>query len=238
MEQYKALVFDCYGTLIDWERGMYDNLQPIFEQKTCPDPIKVFTHLGAIENRIQAEDKTMIYPAVLKSAYQNLAGELRLWADDDAAQAFGSSVGSWPAFPDSGGALGKLHKLGLKLIILSNVDNESFSESRKKLETGWGQFDGVYTAENIGSYKPDLRNFQYALEALDRDFGIQPHEVLSVANSKYHDIEPAHKMGLKAAWINRAGAIMGVRGREGEKADWTFDNMAEFADAMERDLSD
>ncbi|WWD16224.1 haloacid dehalogenase, type II [Kwoniella shandongensis] len=236
MEQYKALVFDCYGTLIDWEKGMYESLQSIFEQKTCPDAGKVFTTLSAIENRIQAEDKTMVYPAVLKLAYKSLAGELRLWADDDAAQAFGESVGKWPAFPDSADALGKLKGLGLKLIILSNVDNGSFAETRKKLEKGWGSFDGIYTAEDIGSYKPDLRNFKYALESLDRDFDISPNEVLCVANSRLHDVEPAHKMGLKAAWINRSGAIMGVKGREdSSKPDWTFNTMAEFADAIERD---
>ncbi|WVQ78604.1 haloacid dehalogenase, type II [Cryptococcus sp. DSM 104549] len=231
MDTCKALIFDCYG---DWERGMFENLQPIFAQKTCPDIEKVLRTLGNVEGKIQAEDKTMIYPAVLKLAYTEMAGELRLWPDDDAAQAFGESVGSWPAFPDSADALERLHDLGIKLFVLSNVDNDSFEVTRKQLETGWGEFDGVYTAEDIGTYKPDLRNFRYALKRLDEDFDIDMREVICVANSKFHDIIPAKRMGLQAAWINRPNAVMGVQGYEGVKPDWVFSSMEEFAGEMER----
>lgn len=233
LAQYKVLLFDCYGTLVDWERGMYENLQPIFTQKTCPDVEKVFKTLSVNEARMQNENKTMPYPMVLAQAYYRVTGELRLAFDPDAAQAFGESVGSWPAFPDSAEALGRLKQLGLKLVVLSNVDNHSFSETRKKLETGWGSFDAAYVAEDIGTYKPDLRNFQYALEHLDATFGILPSEVISVANSLYHDIMPAHKMGLNAVWINRDQATLGVKGHEGPQPDWTYGSMAEFADVME-----
>lgn len=70
------------------------------------------------------------------------------------------------------------------------MNNDSFALSRQKLEAEGAKFDAVYTAEDIGSYKPDLRNFAYALEHLSRDFGIAQREVLSVANSRLHDIVP------------------------------------------------
>jgi hypothetical protein len=43
---------------------MYENLQPIFTQKTCPDVEKVFKTIGANESRMQNENKTMAYPMV------------------------------------------------------------------------------------------------------------------------------------------------------------------------------
>ncbi|OWZ64105.1 haloacid dehalogenase, type II [Cryptococcus neoformans] len=231
LETCKALIFDCYGTLIDWEVGMYQNLDALWSQKTCPEPDRLFKVLGELETRIQGKDEEMIYPEVLELVYKELTGHFRLWHDPEAGKEFGDSVGSWPAFPDSAAALGKLRELGLKLFVLSNVDNESFAITRKKLETET-KFDGVYTAEDIGSYKPDLRNFRYALDRLDEDFNISPEQVIVVANSKFHDISPAHRMGLKAAWINRPEAIMGVQGFEDIKPDWTFGNMEEFVDGL------
>ncbi|KAK4685341.1 hypothetical protein P7C73_g4811, partial [Tremellales sp. Uapishka_1] len=220
----------------DWEQGMYHALQPIFSQKTCPSGERVFETLGKLETRIQKENKTMLYPSVLKLAYLELTGRLRLVYDEEAATAFAESVGNWPAFPDSAEALGRLHDMGLKLIILSNVDTASFQESRKKLETGWGKFDAVYVAEDIGTYKPDLRNFHYALHHLEAEFGIDARDVLCVANSRYHDIQPARKIGIQTTWINRADNIMGVMGHESDAAPphYTFRTMAEFADEMQR----
>ncbi|WRT67457.1 haloacid dehalogenase, type II [Kwoniella shivajii] len=229
MENCKALVFDCYG---DWEQGSCDNLQPIFTQRTCPEPEKVFATLGAIKARIQAEDKTMLYPAVLKEAYRLVTGELRLRYDEDAAETYALSVGSWPAFPDSKEALSNLKSAGLKLVIHSNVDNQSFEETRKRLEGDWGEFDEVFTAEDIGSYKPDYRNFHHVLEALNDQYEIHPSEVLIVANSKRADIAPGRRLGLKTVWINRPEAILGVKGFEDVKADYEFESMKEFAEEL------
>ncbi|WWD01043.1 haloacid dehalogenase, type II [Kwoniella sp. B9012] len=233
MDNIKALIFDCYGTLIDWEQGSYDALQPIFQQKTCPDPEKVFETLGKIKARIQAEDKTMLYPAVLKEAYRMLTGELRLWYDEEAAEAYALSVPSWPPFPDSQDALSTLKGLEVKMVIHSNVDNESFEGTRKKLEGSWGKFDDIFTAEDIGSYKPDYRNFYHVLQSLEDQYEIQPNEVLVVANSKRADIAPAKRLGLKTVWINRPEAILGVKGYEDVRADWEFGSMREFAEELQ-----
>ncbi|TYJ54319.1 haloacid dehalogenase, type II [Cryptococcus floricola] len=223
----------------DWERGKYEALEEsIFSQKTCPEPEKILRSLGVIENRIQQEDKDRIYPEVLELSYKELTAEHRLWYDPASAQAFGDSVGSWPPFPDSAKALKRLKEMGLKLFVLSNVDNESFAVTRKKLEVGGFEFDGVWTAEDIGSYKPDLRNFRYALGKLEEEFGIEPHEVLAVANSKLGDIRPAHKMNLKAVWINRPHAIIGVQGQEDVKPEWEFESMEAFADGVKEAMEE
>lgn len=46
----------------------------------------------------------------------------------------------------------------------------------------------LFTA--VGSYKPSLRNFDYAIENVKEDFGFDPKDILIVANSKYHDVQP------------------------------------------------
>ena len=113
-------------------------------------------------------------------------------------QAYGRSVGNWPAFPDSAEALQYLKK-HYKLVILSNVDNESFAASNKRLQV---TFDAILTAEDIGSYKPDDRNFRYMLEKLG-GMGIGKEQILHTAESLFHDHEPANRAGLTSCWIYR-----------------------------------
>lgn len=125
--------------------------------------------------------------------------------------AFGNSVGDWKPFPDTIPALKTLSK-HYKLTILSNVDNESFSKTRAVLERSdpdnQFEFDGVYTAQDIGSYKPDLANFEYALKKLKDNFEIEKHQVLVTAGSLLHDHLPANQLKLNSVWIAREGAVM------------------------------
>src|SRR5271157_1295776 len=111
---------------------------------------------------------------------------------------YGNSIKDWPAFPDSTEALGYL-KRHFKLVILSNVDNESFAESNKKLGV---DFDAIYTAEDIGSYKPSDRNFEYMLSMLKMR-GYEKSDILHTAESMFHDHAPANRHGLKSSWIHR-----------------------------------
>jgi 2-haloalkanoic acid dehalogenase type II len=151
-------------------------------------------------------------------------------ATGDEAAAFGDSVSDWPAFPDSAAALVRL-KERFRLIILSNVDRVSFARSNEKLGVA---FDLVITAEDVGSYKPDHRNFERLLADL-ASIGIQRSELVHVAESLYHDHAPAQQLGLPSVWIHRRA------GKEGTGAThppdgavepaWRFTSMADFADA-------
>jgi 2-haloalkanoic acid dehalogenase type II len=124
---------------------------------------------------------------------------------------FGSSVGDWKPFPDTIPALATLSR-HYKLIILSNVDNDSFKKTRAVLEHSEPdhqfEFDGVYTAQDIGSYKPDPANFEYVLRKLKDRFGVEKSEVLVTAGSLLHDHLPANQLGLNSVWIAREGAVM------------------------------
>ncbi len=148
----------------------------------------------------------------------------------DECLAYGRSVGDWPAFPDLAASLQYL-KQHYKLVILSNVDNASFALSNRQLQV---DFDSIYAAEDIGSYKPDLRNFDYMLENL-ASIGIKKSEVLHTAESMFHDHAPANKVGLKSAWIYRRHADQGFGATMDPGAiphtDFKFTSMAEMVKA-------
>ena len=149
-------------------------------------------------------------------------------------EAYGRSVPGWPAFPDTAEALRYL-KRHYKLVILSNVDNASFEHSRRKLGV---ELDAVYTAEDIGSYKPSPRNFDYMLEQL-KGLGVEPGDILHTAESLFHDHVPAADKGLATCWIHRRhgqdgfGATMNPGSMP--RTDFRFDGLAELAEAHRRE---
>ena len=183
--------------------------------------------------------------------------------DEDQHARFGSSVKNWPIFPDSSQALHDLAK-HYKLVILSNVDRASFAHTHAKLSTGdtdadasplyvsnpsepyWfpqrtpgskSPFSLILTAQDVNSYKPAPAGFLTALDVIQKDLlnGEDPKpKVLWVAQSLFHDIETAHRLGIRSTWINRSGASMGSD--EGnQKYTWKFSTLGEMAEAVSKD---
>ena len=201
LSRFKALVFDCYGTLIDWETGIWEAGQPLIRANGRGD-IDRSTFLGAFaraETAVQQATPGSPYPDILARTHRAIAAELSLASTGEGDRAFGASVRQWPAFPDSTDAL-RLLGTRFHLFVLSNVDRAGFAASAAKLGVA---FDGVYTAEDIGSYKPDPGNFRYMLDRLRQDFGFGPDDVLHTAQSQHHDLVPARAQGLATAWIDR-----------------------------------
>src|SRR5260370_38388585 len=89
--------------------------------------------------------------------------------------------------------------MGCKLVVISNIDDDLFAETRKHLGV---EFDGVITAERARSYKPSLNNFQMALRAL----ALSPDRLLHAAQSIYHDVAPARSLGISTVWWTRKAA--------------------------------
>lgn len=235
LTDFKLLSFDVYGTLIDWETGVLNALQPSLDKagKAEVDRKHILATCHALEAPEQDANPDMIYSELLATIHPKLCAKLGLSEPtQEESKAFGDSVGQWPAFPDSVEALRRLQKV-YKLVVLSNVDNTSFSGSNAGPLEGF-KFDAVYTAQDIGSYKPDLKNFDYMLRRVKEDFGVEKDQVLQTAQSQFHDHHPAKKTGLKSSWIYRPGAIMG--NRDDPKFDWKFDTLAEMADAVEKEL--
>ncbi|KXH27492.1 haloacid dehalogenase [Colletotrichum salicis] len=237
LKDFRVLTFDVYGTLIDWETGALTALRPLLDANNRTD----FTrkHLLDIyhecEAAQQAQTPDLPYAQLLTTIHPQIAAKLGLSSlpSAEASKAFGDSVGSWPAFPDTVDALRRLGKY-YKLVVLSNVDRGSFALSNAGPMAGV-PFDLVVTAQDVGSYKPDQRNFTCMLREVKEKFGVEKEQVLQTAQSQFHDHHPAKEAGIKSSWIVRPGAVMG--NRDHEVFDWKFDTLGEMADALEKELA-
>jgi 2-haloacid dehalogenase len=227
-DTYRALSFDCYGTLIDWETGIVNALQPWSAWRGVDRSSSELLELyGQHECRIEAQHPAMPYPEVLAEVMRRLATSLDLDASDAECAEFGSSVAAWPAFADTARALRRL-KERYRLIIVSNVDRASFARSNRRLGV---DFDVVITAEDVGSYKPALGHFDALFEQLPT-LGVERGELLHVAQSLFHDHQPARHLGLPSAWIDRRHDRDGSGATPPSDVDVTmrFRSLAEFAD--------
>lgn len=196
---FTTLTFDCYGTLIDWERGIAEALAPWTRRhgRAFSDEA-IVAAFGACETARQSANPAMPYPKILAAVMRDLAGRWDIPVSDSEAADFGASVKDWPAFADSVDALAYL-KRHYKLVIVSNVDHASFAHSNRRLGV---TFDAVVTAEDVGRYKPDPENFSYLLNVL-AGMGVAKDDILHTAQSQYHDMGPARAVGLATLWVNR-----------------------------------
>lgn len=236
LADFDVLTFDCYGTLIDWETGMTAALAPI----TSRSPVALSRN-AILEAHARAEamqqvaTPTMPYRDLLAVVAKRLAEEWGVAASWEECTTYGRSIGSWPAFADTVASLAYL-KRHFKLVILSNVDNESFAASNRRLGV---DFDAVYTAQDIGSYKPALGNFSYMLDRLAQR-GVRQGKILHVAESLFHDHAPAKAIGLATCWIHRrhgeegSGATMPLA--EVPKVDARFTSLADLAQAHRNEI--
>jgi 2-haloacid dehalogenase len=238
LTDFEALTFDCYGTLIDWESGMIEALKPLTSQAARPLTRNAILEAHARhESSQQVQTPAKPYRELLATVYRRLAEEWGVAANWSDCVAYGRSIRNWPPFADTVAALEYL-KRHYRLVILSNVDNESFAASNEKLKVA---FDAVYTAEDCGSYKPSSRNFEYMLAKLET-LGIKKRRILHTAESLFHDHAPANAYGLASCWIYRR------RGQEGFGAtmtpahaphyDFRFDSLADLVKAHQEAVRD
>jgi len=199
LTDFEVLSFDCYGTLIDWESGIFNALKQLVLRSgktlTRDQILEVF---GRHESPQQKATPTALYSDILRKVYDRIAKEWKVEINEQEREAFGMSVQHWPPFPDSIKAL-NYFKQYHKLAILSNIDRGEFEFSKEKLGV---EFDCVVTAQDVGSYKPDPRNFAYLMDALGK-MGFEKNSILHVAESLYHDHVPANAAGLASSWIHR-----------------------------------
>lgn len=246
----KALSFDIYGTLIDWENGIASAARATALGPYLPD-----SHADLLY-AIERHDTTVQREFPGKSQSEVIAEGLRRYADelgvisskkltpeqvDAACKDYGAKIGSYPAFSDTVAAMQRLGAR-FKLVPLSNVDGASFSLTCAGPLKGV-KFDAVYTAQDIGSYKPDLRNFRYLIDGVKRDFGVDETELVHVAQSLFHDHQPGAKgMGLQSVWVDRRGFMGNPTRVSDEESKETFgwrlkvDTLAELADLIDAEV--
>ncbi|CAN8101581.1 unnamed protein product [Discula destructiva] len=253
---YKALSFDCYGTLIEWEPNLIAALQPLIallppDHPYTQNPKLALVRHAELSNELEHAKPTLRYDLNLVDAMKQLAAELRVDADKITAaeyETMATGPGQWPAFEDTRAALAVL-KRHYKLIILSNVDNENVRRTVAG-PLGAVEWDAVYTAEDIGSYKPDPKSFEYlfrrARDELDAD--VEKGELLHVAHSVLVDHSAAKVMGFKSCWISRGGETKEGRGLSGDyekmmgemkvSFQWKFETLGDFASEVSRQFGE
>ncbi|ETS81198.1 hypothetical protein PFICI_06200 [Pestalotiopsis fici W106-1] len=250
LTSFKALSFDCYGTLIDWEAGLIKSLGALTSQLPASDPHNEDPPVAAMQKfdlaivDIQKRQPHLLYNEILVAAATRLAHELGITAlSDSIAEPLGNAPGTYPAFPDTVDGLRRLKKY-YKLAILSNIDNINMKSTIERQLEGV-DFDGVYTAQEIGSYKPDPKNFEYLFGHARKELGIDAEkgELLHVARSLKVDHVPCKALNLRSVWISR-GADQGGHGgivkdelnefKDSVGFEWRFDSIGDFADEVER----
>jgi 2-haloacid dehalogenase len=194
LRDLQVLTFDCYGTLIDWETGIWEALRPVLANHgidmTTDQALELYSELESKAEREEYHD----YRTVLKMVMEGFGARLGFVPAQSELHCLSESVKDWPAFPDSARAL-QAFKKKYKLAILSNIDDDLIAFSVQRLV----QFDWIITAQQAKSYKPSLNNFHLALERI----GVPKNKILHVAQSLFHDIAPAKALGLSTVWINR-----------------------------------
>ena len=234
-DRFRALSFDCYGTLIDWESGIRSALSRWGgAQRIDVSADELIGWFAEIETVVEQE-RTPVppYPEVLAETLRRIGARGGAVVTEDDARAFGASVPEWPAFPDSAEALARLQRR-FRLIIVSNVDRSSFAASNALLGVA---FDRIITAEDVGAYKPSPPHFEALVVSLP-PLGVRRSELLHVAQSLFHDHEPASRFGLPSVWIDRRQDQEGFGATPAPTADsvrpqWRFPNLGSFADAVD-----
>ena len=193
--QVRALTFDCYGTLIDWESGILQAVRPVLAvhgvRTTDEEILEKFAKFEAAE---EAEEYKP-YREVLRNVMGCLGREYECEFEERELDRLPESVKRWPAFPDTATSLARLAKR-FSINVISNVDDELFEQTYDKLGIELNRF---VSAQYCRSYKPAIRNFNVMLAVLD----LPREQVVHVAQSLFHDVKPAKELGLRAVWVNR-----------------------------------
>jgi 2-haloacid dehalogenase len=209
--RFQILTFDCYGTLIDWETGIFSALRPILAAhgKTISDPalLEMYSELEAKAE--QGEFRA--YREVLQSVVRDFGERLGFTPSESEVRSLPESLTHWQPFSDSVPALRQL-KSRYQLAIISNVDDDLFAATAPKLEVG---FDYFITAQQARAYKPSVKIFRMAQEKI----GVVPEQWLHIGQSIYHDVIPVKSLGIATVWVNRpsprpgAGAAKAASGK-------------------------
>ncbi|MBP2330711.1 2-haloacid dehalogenase [Kibdelosporangium banguiense] len=194
MAEVRWVTFDCFGTLVDWRRGISGGLELLFPGRGW-ELLEIYIRVEAV---VQAEQPSMRYRDVMAETVRRVADEAGLELVTDNASVLGATIAYWPVFADVGPALAGLRAAGWRLALLTNCDRDIIGETQRRLGV---HIDAVVTSEHVGSYKPSHNHFTQFAES----FGATRENWVHAAQSYFHDIQPAHSLGIPSVWVNRLG---------------------------------
>jgi 2-haloacid dehalogenase len=195
MAEPRWATFDCYGTLVDWNSGLRAELERLLGPG---DGRRLLSRYHEIEPRVQSEHPARSYREVMATVLSELATEEGQTLPDSERDALGRSLPSWPVFEEVPGALADARDRSWSLFALSNTDRDLLDASMRVIGV---PFEGAIIASEIGSYKPAYGHWRAFYETT----GADPARHVHVAQSHFHDIVPAHELGIPSVWINRLG---------------------------------
>jgi len=196
LKDIKWVTTDCYGTLIDWEKGLADT----FRKEADRDGFS-FDEESFLARFFEVQAEIMsgsyeLYAEVLRRTAVKVAKEIGWELEPSRAQFVPDSVAYWPPFREANAAmdrLGSRYDVG----IVSNIDDKLLGISRRHLRT---ELDIVVTAQQVRSYKPDEAHFKECARRLGGKKGW-----VHIASGYNADIAPLLKMKVPVIWVNRHG---------------------------------
>ena len=221
MTPFDFITFDCYGTLIDWESGIFEAFRDSASENGVDLDRRALLQAYARVEPVVEQERYRSYRDVLAQTAVQVAHMLGWRLPEEAAGFLAASLPRWKPFPDTNPALERLAAAGCRLGILSNVDDDLLAGTRKHFTV---DFDLIITAQQARSYKPRPAHFLTARERIGNA------RWLHAAQSNYHDIVPTNELGVPNAWINRRGE----KALPGGRPTYEFANLTQLADEMAR----
>ena len=192
--RFTHLTFDCYGTLIDWRNGIESHLGELLRKNGLAPAAKVYPIY--LKAEAEEEGNYRPYRDILADSALRVAEHFGISMPREEARSFAASVPSWTPFVDTVESLRQIGEKGYKRVILSNVDRDLLKGTINQNQL---EVDAYVTAEDVGSYKPALGHWNRFFD----EYKASKDRTLHVAQSIYHDIRPAGRIGIATAWINR-----------------------------------
>jgi 2-haloacid dehalogenase len=221
---FEVISFDCYGTLIDWESGILAAMQPVieFHELICTSE-DVLAAYARGESAVEASG-WMPYREVLRRTFASMAKDLGFAPRRDELELLEQELPRWLPFPDTIASLRALKASGARLVVISNIDDDLFALTATRLGV---EFDAVVTAAQAKHYKPHPAMFELAIASL----GVPAAKVLHCAQSRFHDVATAKRLGMQTVHVVResgrtGGATPNVGDEDECRADWTVPDLA------------
>lgn len=194
----KAITFDCYGTIIDWDKGVQQQFKKILDKYniTGVSPVQLQVTWEGMQWVI-THGEYMPYDEVIKTAMKWTLDDFRIPATQEDIDAFGASMGYWEPFPDAVEAIKELKKY-CKVAIITQGTEEIAKLTDKNF--GFG-FDGYFTSDKVNTYKPNFDGFKLS----QKELGLTEKEILHAGFGYKYDIVPATQLGYQTCWVNRSG---------------------------------
>ncbi len=223
--RFEWLTFDCYGTLIDWEKGILSAISPFLERSGLKFKVEEILGLyGKLES--EAEKSWRPYRKVLKEVAQGLANHLGFELLPGEKDFLVKSLPFWEPFPEVNNVLQTLKAYGFNLAIISNIDRDLIAQTLKHFVI---KFDAIITAEEARCYKPQYGIFDIAFNTLK----VSKEKILHIAQSIFHDIAPAKALGIKTVWVRRPGRHpFGATPPAQAKPDWTISSLNDLLELI------